>query len=40
VQDPAAQGVGSGLRDPAQTLAAEASLPATNAAGLPCIISE
>ena len=40
VRDPAAQGVGSGLRDPAQTLAGEASLPATSAAGAPCMISE
>ena len=39
VRDPAAQGIGSGLRDPAQTLAGEASLPATSAAGAPCMIS-
>jgi hypothetical protein len=38
VRDPAARGVGSGLRDPAQTLAGEASVPAT--AGVPCMISE
>jgi len=40
VRDPAALGAGSGLRDPAQTLAGEASLPATSAAGAPCMISE
>jgi hypothetical protein len=40
VPDPAAQGAGGGLRDPAQTLAGEASLPATSAAGAPCMISE
>jgi len=40
VRDPAARGVGSGLRDPAQTLAGEASLPATTASGAPCMIGE
>ena len=34
------QGVGSGLRDPSQTLAGEASLPTMNAAGAPCMMGE
>jgi hypothetical protein len=39
VSDPA-RGVGSGLFDPAQTLAGEAVLPATSAAGAPCMTGE
>jgi len=39
VRDPAL-GVGTALRDPAQSLAGEASLQTTNAAGAPCMIGE
>jgi hypothetical protein len=39
VRDPAL-GVVSASFDPAQTLAGEAGLPRTNAAGAPCIVGE